>query len=191
MRVVAVTGTPGVGKTTLCTHLKSRYGYEHMDLGKLVKNKHLYRIYEPERKTYVADVNSVRAEISRIIRSCGEQVLLIDGCYSHDVVPRRPWVGIFMMRLNPLLLYRRSMKIYGAKKARENALAEFLGVIASEVKGLRNVVEVDVSEMGIRRLEKIFQHSLREGFKGTETYRDWASDMNPKELRRFLRIVEK
>ncbi len=40
---VLVTGTPGVGKTTFCDGLAEASGLTHLELGKLIREKQLYR----------------------------------------------------------------------------------------------------------------------------------------------------
>jgi len=190
IRAIAVVGTPGVGKTTLCSHLKRKYGYDHVDVGQLVKRERLYRRYDSNRKTYIADIPRLEKEISKVLHEARSNLVLIDGSYAHDLVPRKPWVGIFLIRLNPVLLYRRLAEEYGRLKAKENSIAEFLGVIPSELVGLKNVVEVDASDRDISQMETIFRRSLKNGFKGRTRFKNWTAEMKENETRRYLRVVE-
>ena len=190
IRVVSVTGTPGVGKSTLCSYLAQKYGYFHIDIGKFVIANRIYEAYDEPRKSYVADMRRLKAATDKAIRASGDQLLLLDGSYAHHLVPQKPWVGIFLMRMNPMLLYRRLVRSHTRAEARENSMAEFLGLIRSELLDRKYVVEVDASNSEIPELGRIVERSIKNKFRSRTRTRDWMVLMKEKELRRFLGIVE-
>ena len=64
---VLVTGTPGTGKTTLCTLVAAALGgrAEHVDVSAWVKTRELYEEWDSERECYVIDEDKVRGERER------------------------------------------------------------------------------------------------------------------------------
>ena len=185
-------GTPGVGKTTLCSLLADRFGYEHVEVGKLASAERLYLGYDESRKTLIADVKRLREEVDRVIGKCGSEVLLLDGHYAHELVPPSATSGVFVIRLDPLVLYRRSVKLHADEsKARENALSEFIGAISYEArKAHRWAVDVDATGLSVAGLSREFEACVSKPSFPNRPPIDWTENMDEKRIRRFLKVVE-
>ena len=59
MVIIAVTGVPGTGKTTLAKQLASKYGLKYVDVLALIQERHLARSYDKKRDTVEVDVESL------------------------------------------------------------------------------------------------------------------------------------
>ena len=56
---VLITGTPGTGKTTTCQLLASVSGFNHINVGDLVREKDLHEGWDEEYQSYVLDEDKV------------------------------------------------------------------------------------------------------------------------------------
>lgn len=187
---MAVVGTPGVGKTTLCSFLSKRYGYRHVEIGSLVTAGRFYSGYDAKRHAPIADMKKLRREVQRIVRGSESSVILLDGHYAHDLMTDSGF-GVFVMRCDPARLYRRSVRLYDARKARENCVSEFLGTIAFEARrSHRRVADIDCTGLSVPKIAAKFERCLvGRSFPRTPPI-DWTEKLDKRSLRRFLRIVE-
>ena len=84
MPVVCVTGTPGVGKTTVAGLVSEKLGtdkFEFVNLGDLIREKQLYTEWDDEMDCSILDEDLVEDEIRRIVsqqKQSGKKGLLID-----------------------------------------------------------------------------------------------------------------
>ena len=67
MKIIAASGTPGTGKTTLSKRLAKKLGYFYLDVNKLIIKNKLYEGYDKKRKTKVVDVSRLNKELIREI----------------------------------------------------------------------------------------------------------------------------
>ena len=58
---VLVTGTPGTGKSTMARELATQTGLRLVDVGEIVKEKHLHQGWDEELQSYILDEDRVRA----------------------------------------------------------------------------------------------------------------------------------
>lgn len=126
MMFVALTGTPGVGKTTLSDELRVR-GYKVIDLHRFIEEHGLMgRSIEDEdtHEVDVGDLNDALAQYRGL-----DNVIFMDGHLAHfmdcDV--------IVVIRCNPSVVHDRLVKRgYSERKVLENVQAEALDVILCE-----------------------------------------------------------
>lgn len=144
--VIAVTGTPGTGKSSVCTAL----GLAYMDLNGVIEELGLYTGVDPERGSLIADLDRLR----EYVRQQTEQPLLIlEGHLAHLLEPE---VAI-VLRASPLVLAGRlEQKGFPPQKIQENVEAEALDVILAEAVDLCGVVyEVDTSALSVEEVAAI------------------------------------
>ena len=188
--LIAVTGTPGVGKTTLSKMISSDFKLKHIDFeGLLIENK-LYIEYDESSGSYVIDADRARDYFNSLSFEDavldGHNVILIYPCEKIDYV--------ILLRCSPYVLYdRMKRKGYADNKIIENIQAEILDIVASDVYNnceVRKVMEIDVSE-GVDRKYPLVKKFLRGDFP--EGYRervDWLSLVADKgDLNRFMRSL--
>jgi adenylate kinase len=147
-RVLIVTGTPGVGKSSVSRQLSSRLHAELVSIGDLVREEGLYVRADRKRDTLVADMEKVSNRINNIILHSSE-MLVIEGHYAVDVVPTEAVKLVFVLRRDPGEL-RKILRSRGYEggKVNENIAAEVLDVClydAVERHGTDKVCEIDVT----------------------------------------------
>ncbi|GAB7090636.1 adenylate kinase family protein [Halorubrum luteum] len=135
---VAVTGTPGTGKSTATELLEDEYDVIHLnDL--ITGDASLWTERDDERDTVVADLDAVADRL-------GDWSGVLDSHLAHRFDVDR----VVVLRCHPETLERR-LRERGEPdaKARENAESEALDVILSEAvaeHGLENVYEIDTTD---------------------------------------------
>jgi len=147
-RVILVTGTPGVGKTSVSRSLASKLGAVYVSLAELVERERLISGVDKARGTLIADTDRVSKRMQEIIKSC-ECDVVVDGHYAVDVVPSKDVQMVFVLRRDPSEL-KSVMESRGfrERKIGENLAAEILDVClwdAVSACGPDKVCEIDVS----------------------------------------------
>ena len=66
--VIALTGTPGTGKTSVAKILGKK-GFVIIELNSEIKNCSLYGSYDRKRKTYVADFGKIEKFMKKELKS--------------------------------------------------------------------------------------------------------------------------
>jgi adenylate kinase len=147
-RVILVTGTPCVGKTSVSRLLASRLDALYINLTDLAVQENLVIGEDHERGSLIVDEDRMRHRLVEIIGSSDRSEIIVDGHYAVHVVPRRFVRCVFVLRRDPVEL-REFMESCGFsyKKLLENLTSEILDV--SLVDAL-NVYEDDkVCELNV------------------------------------------
>ncbi|RNA01512.1 adenylate kinase isoenzyme 6-like, partial [Brachionus plicatilis] len=76
---VMITGTPGTGKTTLCSQLVEQTGLNLISIGELAKDNNFYGEYDTELQSYELDEDKVIDEIDECMKE-GGNVVDYHGC---------------------------------------------------------------------------------------------------------------
>jgi len=147
-RVIVVTGTPGVGKSSVSKLLASKMKTELISLGGLIEKEKLYSGVDKKRDTFIADMGKVSRRVQEIIASSSRDVM-IEGHFAVEVVPPSSIHRVFVLRRDPEemkgVLEKRG---YKEEKVFENLAAEILDVClydAVRLCGLEKVCEIDVT----------------------------------------------
>jgi Predicted nucleotide kinase (related to CMP and AMP kinases) len=136
---VAVTGTPGTGKTTATDHLAADIDAEIIHLNDAIRENDLYTERDADRDSLVADLDAVSDHL-------GEWTGVLESHLAHHVDADR----VVVLRCEPGVLEDR-LRDRGetAEKARENAESEALDVVLSEAvdqHGLESVYEINTTD---------------------------------------------
>lgn len=138
---VAVTGTPGVGKTTATEGLSTDLDVLH--LNDLVREAGLTEGTDEARGSLVVDLEAVSARLE------GREDLLVESHVAHHLDVDRAIV----LRCRPDVLEARLLERGdGEAKAAENAEAEALDVILSETveeHGVDATYEIDTTDRSV------------------------------------------
>jgi len=159
-RVILVTGTPSVGKTSISHLLASKLDAVYINLAELVERERLISGVDKARETLIADTPRVSKRVQEIIKS-SEGDVIVDGHYAVDVVPTKAVHIVFVLRRNPDEL-KGLMEDRGFKERKlwENLAAEILDVClwdAVSACGSDKVCEIDVSG---KRIEEVVEDML-------------------------------
>jgi len=135
---VAVTGTPGTGKTTATEHLDTDLDVVH--LNDVIDEEGLYTEVDEARDSKVADLDAVRDYLE------GRDDVLVESHLSHLLDADR----VVVLRCAPGELEQRLVERgEPTEKAEENAESEALDVILSEAvqrHGREHVYEIDTTD---------------------------------------------
>lgn len=147
--ITAISGTPGIGKTSVAKILAKKMNASYISLSVLVKEKKVRSIYDKKRKTCAVSVSDLQEAASRKIKKSRKNIIknvIIDGHLSHLL---KADVAV-ILRCNPAELRKRmAKKRWSEAKMRENLIAEILGaasIEAMEKYGKSKVVEIDTSK---------------------------------------------
>lgn len=144
--IIAITGTPGSGKTTVSKALAKKLGYRIIDLNKLIIKNKIYSGFDKERKSYVVDINKLKVFFKKLKNGN----VIIDSHLSHFL----PVDMVIVLRCHPNELERRmKIKKWNKKKRRENLEAELIGLISYEARALnKNVYDIDTTDEKLARM---------------------------------------
>jgi len=146
--IILITGTPGVGKTTVSSILVEKIGAYLVNINELVDEKHLYTGIDEERGYKIVDLDVLFNEMKDIIKKIDpDKHIIVEGHLSHlfensDIV--------IVLRANPdVLRDRMKTKGWEAAKIRENIEAEAIDVCSYEAFEIHGdkVNEIDTSDI--------------------------------------------
>ena len=135
--VIALTGTPGTGKTSTANVLRGR-GYRVISVNELAER--LECVIGEEEGCKVIDVDTLAERMRKILPS---GVVIVEGHLSHLLNPDR----IIVLRCNPLeLKIRLEKRGWPVEKILENVEAELVDVILIEaLETGKEVHEIDTT----------------------------------------------
>ncbi len=146
-KAIIVTGTPGVGKSTLAKALAKRLGFHFAELGFLVGKERLYTGRDVGRGSYLLDEERLRRRLRGPLTS-GEG-LIISTHYIGRLLPRSAVRLVLVLRLDPVILFRRLRdRGWKRRKAWENVESELIDIClfdAAKAVGEGKVFEINTT----------------------------------------------
>jgi len=190
-KAILVTGTPGVGKTTVSRKLASKLNASYIGVTELVKKQKLIIGIDEDRQTLVADTEKVSEQLQQTLAKT-EGRAIIEGHYVVDVVPKKDVNTVFVLRRDPRELKSElENRGYGEKKLWENLAAEILDVClwdALAACGADKVCEVDVSGKTVEAVVKEIMLVLEKRKECRYGTVDWLGKLeNEGQIGEFLR----
>lgn len=192
-RVILVTGTPCVGKTTAAYMLTSKLDALYVNLTDLSLRENLVLGKDEERGSIIVDENRMRQKIREMIRNCNKNNIIVDGHYAASVGPKELTTHVFVLRRDPVELRKFMEKCgFSGRKLWENLASEILDVCLSDALSVyekRKVCELDVSGKSVG--ETVCE--ILDVLNGSEKCRvgvvDWLGKLESEGvLEEFLRI---
>ncbi len=192
-KVIIVTGTPGVGKTTVATELASTLSANLLSVSELVQKENLVTKRDKERGTVIADITRLRVLVRSIINKA-EKDIVIEGHYAYDVVPKALNPYIFVLRRDPDdLEIKLSNRAFNEKKVSENVAAEVLDVCltgAMKRFGKDRLHEIDVTSMDVGMVVTEILVVLNGEKEAKSGIVDWIAKLEEKgTLEKFLSTI--
>ncbi len=162
---IALTGTPGTGKTTVAALLP----YRAIDINALVKEG-LNLGTDPVRGCLEADMDALERCLDDLK---GDEICILEGHFSHHFAA---WS--IVLRLEPRLLQKRlEARRYSPEKIRENLEAEAIDVILVEaVEFCRRVDEIDTSGKTPAEVAEQVKKIIKGELKSPPGQVDWLTD---------------
>jgi adenylate kinase len=139
---VALTGTPGTGKSTVADRVGERLGVAVIHLNDRIKEHGLHTGADEERGSLVADIEAIEEHL-------GDWSGLLDSHLAHQFDAD----AVVVLRCAPDELEARlTGRGESAAKARENAESEALDIVLSEAvrrHGEETVYEIDTTDRSV------------------------------------------
>jgi adenylate kinase len=147
-RVILITGTPCVGKTTTAKQLAAKLNAQYINLTDFAKTYNLILGEDEERHSTIIDEEAMQQKIDETIEASTNANIVIDGHYASAVTPTQHVAHVFVLRRNPKELKQFMEKRgYSGSKMWENLQAEILDVCLGEAVEVHagRVCELDVT----------------------------------------------
>jgi adenylate kinase len=166
---IAVTGTPGTGKTTVARILADKLDAEYFDVTGAVRDG-ASAGYDDERGVPVADVD--------VLRETVPDDVVLDGHISHRLEPD----GVVVLRCRPdVLRSRLEEREWSDEKIRENVESEALDIVLAEaVEVNAPVFEFDTTETTPDETTKRIVRALEDGEERVGVV-DWSDHIGEAE----------
>jgi len=139
--IIAITGTPGTGKTTLSKILSKRIEADIISVSDFVKKSHLYESYDRALKTYIVDEKKLAKELERYIKTeFKDKNVIVEGHLSHYL--KKGFVDLcIVLRCSITELNKRlSKRKYSKAKIKENLESEIFDICEEEAREFQKVV---------------------------------------------------
>ncbi len=137
---LAVTGTPGTGKTTATDRLEVEYGIEVVHCNELIEQEELSTGVDAERDSAIVDIEALAERLA------DREDCVLESHLAHQLPADR----VAVLRCDPAKLESRLLERgESEQKARENAESEALDVILAEAvdrHGREAVYEIDTTD---------------------------------------------
>ncbi len=167
---IALTGTPGTGKTAVAGLLPFRV----IDLNAVVRDEGLSLGRDEDRGCLVADVDALAERLEDLAPEEDDEIVVLEGHFSHHFATEA-----IVLRTRPKVLRERlALRGYTEKKIRENLEAEFLDVILVEAaEWCDRVSEIDTTGRSPQESADLVAKILRREIDLLPGDIDWTGEM--------------
>ncbi len=163
---VAVTGTPGTGKTTVAKGLSEETDLKYVSVNKLAREKDCIISYDDRRESDVVDVKKLRNETNDL-ENC-----VLDGHLSHFLAVDK----VIVLRCKPSSLKDRlEGKGWDEDKVMENVESEIAGIIEREARNSKErVYSIDTTDKSPKQVVDVIINIFEGEDDGVYSqYFDW------------------
>ncbi|UCD13911.1 MAG: adenylate kinase family protein [Thermoplasmatales archaeon] len=177
--LVALSGTPGTGKTSVSALLQNK-GYTIINLNELAVDKGFVTGIDRKRNSKIIDIGGLNEYINDFCKT--KEIVFIDGHASHllSIVE-----NVILLRCHPRELRNRlQKKDWPLEKIKENVDAETLDVIlceAVECYPEEHIFEIDTTNKTIKFVLLSVMEIVNSNFKLTKKYKigkiDWSEEI--------------
>lgn len=156
--IIALTGTPGVGKSTVARILRKK-GYKVLALNRVIIKRKLVKSFDKKRKSWVVDLEKIEKYLEKVENK--NKIIILDSHISHLLNVD----FTIVLRCSPHELEKRlRKKRWKKEKIQENVEAEIIDLISLEAEqklGKNKIIEIDTTgkspEEVSREIEKILK----------------------------------
>ncbi|KAG6447037.1 adenylate kinase isoenzyme 6 homolog [Manduca sexta] len=128
---ILITGTPGVGKSTICRILEERTELIWREVSKLAAEFNCLDEFDPEYQCPFLNEDKLMDHMEGMMAK-GGNIVEYHGC---DFFPERWFDGVFVIRTNNTALYDRlTARGYTGKKLEDNIQCEIFETVLEEAQ---------------------------------------------------------
>ena len=192
-RVILVTGTPCVGKTSVARLLTAKLDALYINLTDLALRDHLTSGKDEKRDAIIVSESRMRKRIRELIEKTDKENVVIDGHYAVSVVPPKLVTFVFVLRRDPVEL-REFMRRCGFSEPKmiENLASEILDVClvdALNAAGEGRTCELDVTGKSAEEIVGAVLEVMADSSKCRVGIVDWLGKLESEGLLdEFLKI---
>jgi adenylate kinase len=176
---VALTGTPGTGKSAVATLLQKK-GYTVVRLHELAKQNRCINGIDKKRNSQLIDMDKLHKYIKKNFTT--NNLVFFEGHVAHLL---KTMEKVIILRCHPKELNKRLMKKkWNNQKIQENIDAEIIDVILCEAVELhlkKNIFEIDTTKKTIEEVVVSILKIAKKNFQPTKTYSigqiDWSEEI--------------
>jgi adenylate kinase len=136
MKVIAVSGSPGTGKTTIAKELSKKKGMKYIDVKRLITQQGISESFDKKRDCLIVDVKKLNRALIKIISQYKKEKdirgIVLDSHLSHYLPKKYVDICIITKCGLPELKRRLEKRGYRQSKIRENLDAEIFDVCRIE-----------------------------------------------------------
>ena len=175
--IIAITGTPGTGKTTIAQLLETK-GFIVYNLKDVAIQNKFIDGYDEDRDSIIVNIE----KLDRYIRKLDQKLVFIEGHLSHLLTSVR---YIVILRCHPRELRKRlDNKGWNKKKVLENIQAEILDIILGEsieIHPRDYLFEIDTTNLKPNEIADMIIHLVKNNFIPEEHLTigriDWSEEL--------------
>jgi adenylate kinase len=175
-RVILITGTPCVGKTTAAKQLATKLNADYINLTDFTKANNLILGEDKKRHTAIINEKAMKQKLAETINATDNANIIIDGHYASAVTPPNLVTKVFVLRRNPKELKQLMQKRgFEGAKLWENLSAEILDTCLIEALQTQQgkVCELDATGKTIEETVSDIMDVLEKGKKCYSGIVDW------------------
>ncbi len=177
--VICITGTPGVGKTSVSRKVAALLNGRVIDVGSLILREKLFLSYDEYRDTYVVDEESLRTHLKGMLtKERHKGAISIIDTHLLGVLEDLDVDYIIVLICDPLLLFNRILsKKVSLRKAVENVVSEFLNQVIVEAHQIFNKSKILIIDTSCKSIDAIASEII-----DLVIYRKLSTNKNAKKL---------
>jgi len=177
--IIALTGTPGIGKTSTSKVLEEN-NFEVVDLNKIAIENDFLLGTDKDRNSKIVDIERLN---EYTVEKYGQKdIVFIEGHLSHLL---KSVDKVIVLRCRPNELRKRlSYKDWKKEKVKENIDAEILDIILCEtidIHSEKNIFEIDTTNESAKDVAKSIMEITKSGFRHMKRYNigniDWSEEI--------------
>ena len=181
--IIALTGTPGVGKSSVSEYLKKEK-YQVLDILKIALDNDFVLENDEKRDSKILNINQINRYISKNYESA--DIIFVDSHLSHML----SYVDyVIILRCNPNILKDRlKQKNWKTEKVKENIESEILDIILCEAvqnHPEKNIFEIDTSDKSGKKVADCVKEIVNNSFKPMKKYKIGLIDWSEEILKKF------
>ena len=177
--IIAITGTPGTGKTSVSKILKDK-DFEVVDLNKLAVGEDFLDGFDEKRDSKIVDINKLNNYVKNNYTT--GSIVFVEGHLSHLL---KAVNKVIVLRCHPQELRKRlSTKKWKEEKISENVESEILDIILCETNNIysaENIFEIDTTHRSVDDVTSSIVEIVENDFRPMKKYNmgkiDWSEEI--------------